>query len=136
MVGSFVNLDLILQATKNDHDGHVAQDYLDAVRQEQVKLHARLKRLAGPEEALSRVRVAVRKARKQRASEKRQKGVDQVPRVTTPVNETADASQVALMTPPATPQASQHEHVTRVPILADSLSQIMTVLPSESGDRT
>jgi hypothetical protein len=127
MVNSFVNLDLILQATKNDHDGHVAKDYLDAVRQEQVKLLAHLKRLAGPEEALSRVRVAVRKARKQRASEVRHKGIEQVPRVSTAVDEDAAAAPGALMTPPATPRPAQQ---SRIPLFADSLSEVMTVLPS------
>ena len=130
MVGSFVNLDLILQATKNDHDGHVAEDYQDAVRQEQVKLLARLKRLAGPEEALSRVRVAVRKARKQRASEQRHKKSGQVPRLASTVSDDAEMTQGGLMTPPATPRASQHDRMTRAPIPANELSQIMTVLPS------
>ena len=37
MVGSFVNLDLIIQSTKDDTDGNVAQDYLEAVRKEQTK---------------------------------------------------------------------------------------------------
>ncbi|KIW62708.1 hypothetical protein PV04_10852 [Phialophora macrospora] len=129
MVNSFVNLDLILQTTKNDQDGHVAKDYLDAVRQEQIKLLAHLKRLAGPEEALSRVRVAVRKARKRRASEMRQKGIEQVPRVSTAVNEDAAAASGALMTPPATPRPAQQSVDTRIPN-ADSLSEIMTVLPS------
>lgn len=129
MVNSFVNLDLILQATKDDHEGHVAEDYLDAVRQEQVKLLARLKRLAGPEQALSRVRVAVRKARKQRTIEKRQKAIEQVPRASTPVHGNADTSG-ALMTPPATPRAPHPDPAVRAPILASSLSQIMTVLPS------
>ncbi|EXJ54460.1 hypothetical protein A1O7_09800 [Cladophialophora yegresii CBS 114405] len=130
MVSSFVNLDLILQATKNDHDGHVAEDYLDAVRQEQVKLLARLKRLAGPEEALSRVRVAVRKARKQRASEMRQQGVKQVPRGSTPVSRDGATPSGALMTPPSTPQPAQQGVDAKSPVFADSLSRIMTVLPS------
>ncbi|KAJ9614033.1 hypothetical protein H2200_002169 [Cladophialophora chaetospira] len=130
MVGSFVNLDLILQATKNDHDGHVAEDYLDAVRQEQIKLLARLKRLAGPEEALSRVRVAVRKARKQRAAEKRQKGVEQVPRTSTPVNDSTGAASGALITPPATPRSSQRDQIPSVTAPTASLSQMLTALPS------
>ncbi|RMZ77567.1 hypothetical protein DV737_g4257, partial [Chaetothyriales sp. CBS 132003] len=58
IVNSFVNLDLIIQSTKDDRRGMVAEDYLQAVRSEQVKLLARLKRLAGPEQALARVRAA------------------------------------------------------------------------------
>ncbi|EXJ61229.1 uncharacterized protein A1O5_12021 [Cladophialophora psammophila CBS 110553] len=130
MVSSFVNLDLILQATKNDHHGHVADDYLDAVRQEQIKLLARLKRLAGPDEALSRVRTAVRKARKQRAAEKRQNATEQVPRASTPATEEANVAEGALITPPATPGASRPDQTARVTAFRDSLSQMMTVLPS------
>ena len=128
MVSSFVNLDLIIQATKNDHDGHVAEDYLDAVRQEQLKLLIRLKRLAGPEEALARVRQAVKKARKQRAAEKRQQAPEQVPRVSTPANRTVDGGQGALITPPTTPQPARQDQISDT--AADRLSQIMTPLPS------
>ncbi|KIX92104.1 uncharacterized protein Z520_12188 [Fonsecaea multimorphosa CBS 102226] len=130
MVNSFVNLDLILQATKDDHHGHVAEDYLDAVRQEQVKLLARLKRLAGPEEALSRVRTAVRRARKQRAAEKRPKGTEQVPRASTPAAEASNAAEGTLMTPPATPRTGRSDQGARVTAFPDSLSQMMTLLPS------
>ncbi|KAK7897077.1 hypothetical protein LTR67_004965 [Exophiala xenobiotica] len=130
MVNSFVNLDLILQATKDDHEGHVAQDYLDAVRQEQIKLLARLKRLAGPEEALSRVRTAVRKARKQRAAEQRHNRIEQVPRASTPVSDGSMAVQGAPMTPPATPQPYQRERDLKSTTVANDLGQIMTVLPS------
>jgi len=130
LIGSFVNLDLILQATKDDHEGHVAQDYLDAVRQEQIRLLARLKRLAGPEQALSKVRVAVRKARKQRAAEQRQNTVEQVPRASTPVNENQSTLNAAPLTPPATPQPYQRERDLKTSTFANNLGQIMTVLPS------
>jgi len=130
MINSFVNLDLILQATKNDHAGHVADDYLDAVRQEQIKLLARLKRLAGPEEALSRVRLAVRKARKQYASEKQRKELKQVPRATSPSAEIASSTQPAPITPPATPRSDAREQSPKTSSITDSLGQIMTVLPS------
>lgn len=130
MVNSFVNLDLILQATKNDHAGHVGDDYLDAVRQEQIKLLARLKRLAGPEAALTRVRLAVRKARKQYAAEKRQKEIKQVPRATTPIDETSSSTQPTLITPPSTPRSDAREQSPKTSSITDSLGQIMTVLPS------
>lgn len=130
MVNSFVNLDLILQATKDDHEGHVAQDYLDAVRQEQIKLLARLKKLAGSEQALSKVRAAVRKARKQRAAEQRQAAVVQVPRASTPVDNSRSTINTAPLTPPATPQPYQRERESKTSSFANNLGQIMTVLPS------
>ncbi|KIV97499.1 hypothetical protein PV10_01249 [Exophiala mesophila] len=129
MISSFVNLDLIIQATKNDHEGHVADDYLEAVRQEQVKLLARLKRMAGTEEALARVRVAVRKARKQYAADKKRKTAVQVPRATTP-NEVGVSEHGAPLTPPATPQPEVRSMSPKTSSFADSLGQIMTVLPS------
>ncbi|EXJ82371.1 hypothetical protein A1O3_06184 [Capronia epimyces CBS 606.96] len=130
MVNSFVNLDLILQATKHDQDGYVAQDYLDAVRQEQIRLLARLKRLAGPEQAISRVRSAVRKARKQRAAAKPQNNEEQVPRASTPANDGLAATKGAPLTPPATPQPYRGDAEVKGSSFADSLGQIMTVLPS------
>ena len=128
MVSSFVNMDLIIQSTKDDREGQVADDYFNAVRQEQVKILARLKRLAGPEAALNKVRLAVRKARKQRAKEKREQNTDaNVPRATTPMDQLMrDASP---LTPPATPEASSR--ATSAPqFFISRLGQTMTVLPS------
>ena len=67
MVNQFVELDLILQTVKDDRAGGVADDYSQAIRHNQIQLLSQLKRFAGPEKALSLVRSAVRKARKQRA---------------------------------------------------------------------
>ncbi|OQV10009.1 hypothetical protein CLAIMM_14069 [Cladophialophora immunda] len=130
MVNSFVNLDMILQATKDDPHGHVAQDYLDAVRQEQIKLLARLKRLAGPEQALSRVRIAVRKARKQKAAERERKGREQVSQASTPATEEADVVEETLMTPPEAPQTGRSDQMASVTSFSDNLSHMMTLMPS------
>lgn len=131
MVGSFVNLDLILQSTKDDINGYVAEDYLQAVRQEQIKLLARLKRLAGPEEALSRVRIAVRKARKDRASkQKRSAPAEHVPRVASDSEVVLDISTTEPLTPPATPSHSRMTVDLRGTSLIDRLGQTMTVLPT------
>ena len=129
MVSSFVNLDMILQATKDDKDGRVAEDYFHAIRQEQVKLLAKLKRLAGPEEALSLVRTAVRKSRKQRAKIQRRPSEENVPRATS-TKSTSDiemslASRIS--TPPLSPEPQQKLIEGRS--LASRLSQTMTVLP-------
>ncbi|RMZ90339.1 hypothetical protein DV736_g2435, partial [Chaetothyriales sp. CBS 134916] len=127
MINSFVNLDLIIQSTKDDRRGMVAEDYLQAVRSEQVKLLARLKRLAGPEQALARVRTAVRKARKQRASEQRQKNEQHVPRATTPTTKMADMHEP--LTPPATPQPTNHRAPSAPQSFITRLGQTMTILP-------
>lgn len=130
MVNSFVNLDLILQSTKNDQAGRVAEDYFHAVRQEQIKLLARLKRLAGPDEALSRVRTAVRKARKQRELKERKKAPNTVPRASTTENNNAEMSSTTPLTPPATPQPERFRSDIEASSLVNKLGQTMTVLPS------
>ena len=127
MVNSFVNLDLIIQSTKDDREGLVADDYLQAVRTEQVKLLARLKRLAGPEQALNKVRQAVRKARKQRAVEQRQKSEQNVPRATTPNTEMMDVQTP--LTPPMTPQPTHRRTPSAPQSFITRLGQTMTVLP-------
>lgn len=130
MVSSFVNLDLILQSTKHDRDGHVAEDYYHAVRQEQIKLLARLKKLAGPDEALSRVRMAVRKARKQRALQEHRGSDTHVPR-TSSFNGSAESSQNLtrqMPTPPTTPEPGRVRPVQ--PSFASQLGRMLTLLPS------
>ena len=130
MVSSFVNLDMIIQATKDDTDGRVAEDYFHAIRQEQVKLLARLKRLAGKEEALVLVRTAVRKARKQRAKSIRRPSEENIPRATS--SKAASDVEMSLAsripTPPLSPEPQQS--LVEGPSLASRLSQTMTVLPT------
>ncbi len=130
MVASFVNLDLIIQSTKNDKEGRVGEDYLTAIRQEQVKLLANLKKIAGPENALNRVRIAVRKARKQRALEKMEKKQtkDHTPRAVTPVDQKMDIQTP--MTPPTTPMRMTSRKETAPESFITRLGQTMTVLPS------
>jgi hypothetical protein len=80
MVNQFVELDLILQTVKDDRAGGVADDYFQAIRHNQIQLLARLKKFAGPEKALSLVRSAVRKARKQRAQKTHAPSERDIPR--------------------------------------------------------
>lgn len=127
MVGSFVNLDLIIQATKEDNDGNVAEEYLQAIRTEQTNILVKLKRLIGQDKALDRIRRAVRKARRDRAAQHAKDTTNNVPRATTPVDMEIDLAPHAILTPPSTP--------ARVPEPADAssfvnrLGQTMTVLP-------
>lgn len=127
MIGSFVNLDLIIQSTKDDHDGRVGEDYLTAIRQEQVKILARLKKLAGPEQALNKIRSAVRKARKQKALEKKERNAENhVPRSVTSSSEQVNT---APLTPPSTPRPVSQTGVAPGSFITQ-LGQTMTVLPT------
>jgi hypothetical protein len=126
MVNSFVNLDMILQTTKDDTDGNVAAEYFHAVRQEQIKLLARLKKLAGSDHALDLIRKAVRKARKARALKVRRVSEDNVPRTSAGTGSTtAPRPPVEL----AGPQASNEEAALE-PSFVSQLGQTMTILPS------
>lgn len=130
MVNSFVNLDLILLATKDELDGNVADEYQQAVRQEQIKLLARLKRLAGPEAALSRVRNAVRKARKERASKQKSTGSNHIPRGLSENEAVLSVSAAEPMTPPATPPRSLDRQDAQASSFIKRLGETMTVLPT------
>jgi T-complex protein 11 len=82
MVKQFVELDLILQTTKDDTTGGVSHDYAEAIRNSQVQILARLKKFAGPDTALAMIRTAVRNARKQRLRRSRKGSEENIPRST------------------------------------------------------
>ena len=78
MVAQFVELELIWQTVKNDRAGGVADDYQEGIRQNQIMLLARLKRLAGSDKAMHIVRDAVKKAKRER--KQRQAPAQAIPR--------------------------------------------------------
>ncbi|KAK4222803.1 T-complex protein 11-domain-containing protein [Podospora fimiseda] len=117
MVMQFVELDAIWESVKDSTDGSVDQVYKQSIRENQLLLLVRIKRLAGPEEGKRMVKEAVKAARKAKA--KKPVG-DIKPRIADQsVTETAmgvlgveeaqsqtDATQT--LTPPSTP-AKQRE---------------------------
>ncbi|CAG8049952.1 unnamed protein product [Penicillium olsonii] len=66
MVAQFVELELIWQTVKNDKAGGAAEDYRQGIRQNQVLLLARLKRLAGPERHMELIRDSLKKAKREK----------------------------------------------------------------------
>jgi hypothetical protein len=126
MVNSFVNLDMILQSTKDYTEGHVAEDYFHAVRQEQIKLLARLKKLAGSDQALDLVRKAVRKARKARALKVRRVSEDNVPRTSTATDPATSSRPAVQLSGPEI----LDEETALEPSFVSKLGQTMTILPS------
>ncbi|KKK24939.1 hypothetical protein P175DRAFT_0431803 [Aspergillus ochraceoroseus IBT 24754] len=64
MLAQFIELELIWQTVKNDQAGGVADDYRQGIRQNQILLLARLKRLAGSDRAMQMVRTALKKAKR------------------------------------------------------------------------
>jgi hypothetical protein len=70
MVASFVNLDGIWQSVKDDTDGDVATDYRDGIRENQLKLYTKLRKLAGRDRADALIRKAIRESRRTRLRRK------------------------------------------------------------------
>lgn len=80
LLQDFVNLDAIWQSVKDDANGKVAEDYQHAIRDNQVQLVARLRKLAGPERANLLIRKAIRDSRRQKPVQRRKPIGDVRPR--------------------------------------------------------
>ncbi|EME44756.1 hypothetical protein DOTSEDRAFT_72266 [Dothistroma septosporum NZE10] len=81
MVASFVELDAIWQTVKDDTRGEVASDYRQGIRDNQVMLLSRIRKLAGPDRADMLIKKAIRESRRKRpkqrpASEVRPRGLE------------------------------------------------------------
>ncbi|EMC97679.1 hypothetical protein BAUCODRAFT_33402 [Baudoinia panamericana UAMH 10762] len=81
MVASFVELDAIWQTVKDDDRGEVASDYREGIRDNQVLLLSRIRKLAGADRADQLIKKAIRESRRKRpkkrnAAEVRPRGVE------------------------------------------------------------
>jgi hypothetical protein len=90
MVAQFVELELIWQTVKNDKAGGAAEDYRLGIRQNQVLLLARLKRLAGPDRHMEMIRDSLKKAKREK---KRAASKQAIPRSAETAPPTAEATQ-------------------------------------------
>lgn len=108
MLLQFVELDAILHTIKDTTDDSATELYRQSIRENQLMLIVRIKKLAGPEKGKKMIFEAVAEARKARAAKKRTG--DAKPRVAE--NAPGDASETAqslvsaetqTLTPPATP---------------------------------
>jgi hypothetical protein len=104
MIATFVHLDGIWQSVKDDTAGQVADDYRDGIRENQVQLMVRIKRLVGKERADVMIRKALRDGRRRGRLRKKPVG-DVRPRIAPePVihPERADGSSAVTVTPDTT----------------------------------
>ncbi|KAF2204774.1 hypothetical protein GQ43DRAFT_363855 [Delitschia confertaspora ATCC 74209] len=130
MIASFVNLDAIWQSVKDETVDQVATDYRNGIRDNQAILLSKIKKLAGPDRALTLIRRAIRESRKGR-TKKRPAG-DVRPRVAvdasapeSPTSEENDAIQTAAasqLTAAQRPTSSEGHQ-------AASLSKVFSVVP-------
>jgi hypothetical protein len=131
MVLQFVELDAIWQTVKDSTEEAVTASYREGIRENQLKLMVRIKRLAGAAQGKRLITNAIRESRKTRA--KKPAG-DSKPRATdgdssaSPVlrdlagSERTVTSHLQTLTPPATPRREETTH-------ADELRTANSVLP-------
>lgn len=108
MLAQFVELDAIWQTVKDDKDGEVAADYKEGIQQNQTLVLVRLKRLAGPENAMRMIKQAIRASRKARSD--KSAAPNNKPRAATV--DQANASSTSVM--PAVPAPRPAESSSRV----------------------
>ncbi|KAK7732759.1 hypothetical protein SLS57_000702 [Botryosphaeria dothidea] len=78
MIASFVNLDAIWQSVKDNTRGEVANDYRQGIRDNQVILLSKIRKLAGPERANQLIKKAIHESRRAKAKERRRRPVGDV----------------------------------------------------------
>ncbi|KAI9928515.1 hypothetical protein ASPWEDRAFT_36270 [Aspergillus wentii DTO 134E9] len=125
MLAQFIELELIWQTVKNDRAGGAADDYQQGIRQNQILLLARLKRLAGSDKAMQLVRDALKKAKR---AKKRAAPKQAIPRsaevasstevtaesVTSPISETFNNIDSTVLQDLDRQRVSPHERFTQV----------------------
>ncbi|KAK9798877.1 hypothetical protein AB5N19_00668 [Seiridium cardinale] len=132
MILQFVELDAILQTVKDSTEEAVSETYRQSIKDNQLQLMVRIKRLAGAQQGKKMIFDAVREARKARAAKK--PAGDTKPRVADDsLNEAKDqvtaenavSAQLQTLTPPPTPQSKMETKRTILqpaypPILPDN----------------
>ncbi|KAJ5808908.1 T-complex 11 [Penicillium riverlandense] len=125
MLAQFVELELIWQTVKDDQAGGVAEDYRQGIRQNQILLLARLKRLAGSDSAMQLVRNALKKAKREK---KRAASKQDIPRsaeaapstdaltesVTSPISESFNNVDSGVLQELDKQRVSPHERFTKI----------------------
>ncbi|KAF2142333.1 uncharacterized protein K452DRAFT_204986, partial [Aplosporella prunicola CBS 121167] len=138
MVASFVNLDAIWQSVKDDTRGEVANDYREGIRDNQVILLSKIRKLAGPERANTLIKKAINESRRAKARDRRRRPVGDVrPRAA----ESDTASETSETSSEAATQAAekaaggreflqQDEQADLEGAQADALAKLFSPMPS------
>ncbi|KAF2704760.1 hypothetical protein K504DRAFT_364859, partial [Pleomassaria siparia CBS 279.74] len=132
MIASFVNLDAIWQAVKDDTVDQVASDYRNGIRDNQAIMLSKIKKLAGPDRALTLIRKAIRESRRSRPKKRpageiaRPRGAVDSLSTGSPISEGTSAlhTHLASQLPPADELPTSEGHQ------ANSLSKVFTVVPT------
>ncbi|KAE9377798.1 hypothetical protein N431DRAFT_434955 [Stipitochalara longipes BDJ] len=132
MVLQFVELDSIWQSVKDSTELAVTDSYRDGIRENQLKLMVRIKRLAGAVQGKKMITNAIREARKARAAKKpvgdsRPRAADSPAPSQPTIDELSAAeklvtSHLQTLTPPSTPPRHRQSR-------ADELRLFRPILP-------
>ena len=126
MLAQFVELDAIWQTVKDDRDGEVAADYKEGIQQNQTIVLVRLKRLAGPENAMKMIKQAIRASRKARS--KKSAAPDNKPRAA-PVDQANASSTSILPAEPASRPTDSSSSAAKRNVPAKQKLESSTLLP-------
>ena len=110
MVASFVELDAIWQTVKDDTQGAVAEDYRTGIRDNQVMLLSKIRKLAGPDRADLLIKKAIRESRRRRV--KRRSPAEVRPRAAAEIEAAETGTSVTL--PIVAENTSQEAHQSEV----------------------
>ncbi|KAF1839145.1 hypothetical protein BDW02DRAFT_229032 [Decorospora gaudefroyi] len=134
MVASFVSLDEIWQSVKDATVDEVANEYRNGIRDNQAILLSRIKKLAGPDKALTLIRKAIRESRRSRPK-KKPAGETVRPRVAgdsapgSPLSAESAAKQVEAASELAASGQTGSQDAATQGHQAQSLSKVFTVVP-------
>ena len=126
MLAQFIELDAIWQTVKDDKDGEIAEDYKEGIQQNQTLVLVRLKRLAGPANAMNMVRQAIRASRKTRS--KKGAAPDNKPRAA-PIDQASAPNASILPTAPTSRPAESSSRTAENSAPAKQKLESSTLLP-------
>ena len=128
MLAQYVELDQIWQTIKDEPEEAVKAEYREGIRENQILLLVRIKRLAGPEKAKVLIRDATRTARRSRNKKSVE---DRGPRVAPAVSTTSASSgktTATVLEQPGDPQPLV-AGIDGDPSPGDDLARVMSVIP-------
>ncbi|KAF2127316.1 hypothetical protein P153DRAFT_387859 [Dothidotthia symphoricarpi CBS 119687] len=134
MVASFVSLDTIWQSVKDETVDEVANEYRNGIRDNQAILLSKIKKLAGPDKALTLIRKAIRESRRSKPK-KRPAGETVRPRVAidsasgSPIEAESAAMQAEAASELAASGAEGRHGPATQGHQAQSLSKVFTSVP-------
>ena len=132
MVASFVNLDAIWQSVKDETSEEVANDYKQGIRDNQVILLSKIRKLAGAERASMLIRKAIRESR--RAKARKRPAGDVRPRVavesSSPSGSPKSDGNTAIEVEAASQLAVSQNQASTDGFQANALTKLFSVVPN------